>query len=271
MTAATTAVPRRSLHELPVAILALGLALTVGVARATEDGWVRLFNGQNLDGWTVKVAGHPLGVNFADTFRVEDGILKAGYEKYERFNQQFAHLYSNSAYSRYVLRLEYRLTGKTMPDAPEWAGLNSGVMLHSQPPLSMTVPQLWPVSVEGQFLAVGTKAGRQTGNACTPGTHIEVGGKLTKEHIVEAKSRLYPLDEWVSFEAEVHGHDEIVYRVNGVEVLRYQHPQLDPDDADAKRLLQAGASLRLESGHIALQAEGHPVWFRNILLKPLER
>jgi hypothetical protein len=157
-----------------------------------------------------------------------------------------------------------------MADAPEWAGFNSGVMIHSQSPMSMTIDQSWPVSLEGQFLAVGTKAGRQTGNACTPGTDIEVNGALTKAHIVESKGRLYPLDEWVTFEAEVHGHDEITYRVNGVEVLRYRHPQLDPTDPDAQRLLQSGASPRLGYGHLALQAEGHAVWFRNVMLRPLD-
>jgi Domain of Unknown Function (DUF1080) len=250
--------------------------LQAPLARSTDNAalagkWVQLFNGKNLDGWTVKIAKHPLGENFGETFRVEDGILKASYDKYSRFDEQFGHLYTNSPYSRYVLRLEYLLTGKVMADAPEWAGLNSGVMLHSQSPLSMTTAQLFPVSLEGQFLAVGTKAGRQTGNACTPGTHIEVGGVLTKAHIIESKGRLYPLDEWITFEAEVHGHDEIIYRVNGVEVLRYQHPQLDPSDKDAQRLLEAGASLRLGHGHLALQAEGHPVWFRNIILMPLEQ
>lgn len=253
-------------------VLALLPAPFVPAADAAPAGkWVRLFNGRNLEGWTVKIAQHPLGDNFADTFRVEDGIIKVSYDKYARFDQQFGHLYTNAAYSRYVLRLEYLLTGRVMADAPEWAGFNSGVMIHSQSPMSMTLGQLFPVSLEGQFLAAGTKAGRQTGNVCTPGTDIEVKGALTKAHIVESSSRLYPLDEWVTFEAEVHGHDEIIYRVNGREVLRYRHPQLDPTDPDAQRLLDAGASLRVEYGHIALQAEGHPVWFRNIMLMPLDR
>jgi hypothetical protein len=60
-----------------------------------------------------------------------------------------------------------------------------------------------------------------------------------------------------------------VQRINGVELLRYQHPQLDPRDADAQRLLAAGAPLQLSFGHIALQAEGQPIWFRNIRMRQL--
>lgn len=232
--------------------------------------WISLFNGRDLEGWTVKVAKHPIGENYRDTFRVEDGVIKVSYDRYGKFDGQFAHLYTNQAYAHYILRVDYRLTGEVMPDAPKWTAQNSGVMLHAQSPLSMTLDQSWPVSLEGQFLAIGTQAGRQTGNVCTPGTDVEVNGKLTKAHIVEATGKLYPLDQWVTFEAEVHGHEEIIYRVNGVEVLRYQHPQLDPTEPDAQRLLAAGVSKRLGFGHIALQAEGNPVWFRNIRLLPLD-
>jgi hypothetical protein len=240
-------------------------------ASAETGGWIPLFNGKDLDGWTVKVAKHPLGVNFGDTFRVENGVIKVAYDKYGKFDQQFAHLYSNLPYSHYILRLEYRFTGAPMPDAPPWAGRNSGVMIHSQSPLTMTVAQLWPASLEVQFLCTGTKAGRQTGNACTPGTNLEMNGKLLTDHIIEASpSTLSEMDEWVAVEVEVHGNDEVIHRINGIEVLRYQHPQLDPADADAQRLLALGAPLQISSGHIALQAESQPVWFRNIRLKLLK-
>jgi hypothetical protein len=64
----------------------------------------------------------------------------------------------------------------------------------------------------------------------------------------------------------------VIHRINGVEVLRYQRPQLDPkgEMAPVSDLLDAGAPRILEYGHIALQAEGQPVWFRKIELKSLE-
>ena len=75
----------------------------------------------------------------------------------------------------------------------------------------------------------------------------------------------------MSVEVEVRGNDEVIHRINGVEVLRYQHPQLDPRDESAQALLAAGAPLQLSFGHIALQAESQPIWFRNIRIKPLAR
>ena len=79
-----------------------------------DDGWITLFNGKDLSGWTPKFTGFPCGENALDTFRVEDGILKASYDKYEKFEKRFGHLYTDIAYSHYLLRMEYRFTGKMM-------------------------------------------------------------------------------------------------------------------------------------------------------------
>ncbi len=242
-----------------------------GDASTPQEQWHSLFNGKDLSGWTIKIAKHPLNENYADTFRVEDGILKVSYDRYGKFEEQFGHLFTNQPYSHYVLRLEYKFTGEAVADAPDWAKLNSGVMIHSQSPLSMGVDQSWPASMEVQFLAAGATAGRQTANAVTPGTNLELNRKLITDHIIDSKSKLYPLDEWVAVEVEVHGNEEVIHRINGVEVIRYQHPQLDPRDDSAQRLLAAGAPLQLSFGHIALQAEGQPIWFRNIQIRSLDR
>jgi hypothetical protein len=250
----------------------LCVALAAAPTRAADEGeWHSLFNGRDLSGWTVKINKHPVGDNHANTFRVEDGMIKVGYDGYGKFDEQFGHLYSNLAYSNYILRLEYRITGTAVADSPSWAKLNSGVMIHSQSPWTMGLNQAWPASMEFQFLSAGATAGRQTGNVVTPGTNLEMKGKLLTDHIIDSTSKLFPVDEWVAVEVEVHGNDEVIHRVNGVEVLRYQHPQLDPREESAKALLGAGAPLQLSFGHIALQAESQPIWFRNIRIRQLAR
>ena len=259
--------------SLPLACFLLCLSMPLNVVDAQDaedDSWVSLFNGRNLDGWTVKIAGHPLGHNLHNTFRVENGILKCEYDDYEKFDREFGHLYSNLSYSHYFLQLEYRFVGRQLPGAPNYVDLNSGVMLHSQPPQSMFLKQEFPASLEMQFLAdLGNGKRRQTGNVCTPGTHLVYQGKLTKQHIVKSSGPTLSPDEWVKVEMEVHGHDEIIYRVRGKEVLRYTKPQLDPSSKEGKPLIEQGANIKLGSGHIALQAEGQRVWFRNIRLKPI--
>ena len=67
--------------------------------QSTESKWVDLFNGKDLDGWTVKIAGHPIGDNYANTFRVEDGILKCEYDDYNEFDGRCGHLYTCLLYT----------------------------------------------------------------------------------------------------------------------------------------------------------------------------
>src|SRR5262245_25848777 len=127
---------------------ALALVSCMAAAGAADAEWHSLFNGKNLDGWTPKIAKHAAGENYADTFRVEDGVIKVSYDKYAKFDGQFGHLFTNQAYSSYILRLEYKFVGKAIEDSPPWAKLNSGVMVHSQSPLSMTLNQSFPTSME---------------------------------------------------------------------------------------------------------------------------
>ena len=194
-----------------IAALALGLAAEAqsqpvnpagDVKAPAPDEWHSLFNGRDLSGWTIKINKHPLGENYADTFRVEDGVIKVSYDGYGKFDEQFGHLYSNQAYQNYVLRLEYRITGTAVADSPPWAKLNSGVMIHSQSPLTLQLDQGFPVSMEVQFLAAGATAGTQTGNAVSPGTNLVRNGKLVTDHIIDSSSKLFPLDEWIALEVE---------------------------------------------------------------------
>ncbi|MEX2093923.1 MAG: DUF1080 domain-containing protein [Pirellulales bacterium] len=234
-----------------------------------DDGgeWIQLFNGKDLTGWTPKIVGHAAGDNFADTFRVKEGVLCVSYDDYDGpFADRFGHLFYKEPFSNYLLRLEYRLVGEQYPGGPEWGYANSGVMLHGQSPESMGRDQFFPVSIEAQFLA-----GRRgpTGNACSPGTHIVIDGKLFTTHCTDRTKKVYPLGEWVAVELEVHGDKLIRHKINGETVLEYSGTQLDEKDPDAQKLLAAGASREVTGGTISLQSESHPIEFRKIELKRL--
>ncbi len=251
----------------------LSALLLLSVSASAEDGWISLFNGQNLDGWVPKITKHPLGENAMDTFRVEDGILKVDYSNYGgSFDGQFGHLYSELSYSHYILRVEYRFAGEQLPDGPGFAVQNSGVMFHTQPPSSLKLNQDFPVSMEFQFLAGTGEGERSTANLCTPGTNVWMDGKLVTDHVITSSAPTFSPDEWVTVELEVHGAEEAIHRVNGKEVLRYQKLELDPANGvgDAQALLNRGLSKELAYGHIALQSESQPVWFRKIEIKPLK-
>jgi hypothetical protein len=77
-------------------LIALVLFITAGCAsqkEAKENEWIQLFNGKDINDWIVKIHHHDPGVNFGNTFRVEDGMIKVRYDQYGEFCDQFAHLY----------------------------------------------------------------------------------------------------------------------------------------------------------------------------------
>lgn len=254
---------------LVLGVCAVMVAVTTASEAADSEGWQPLFNGKNLDGWKVKIKGYELGDNYADTFRVEDGVLKVAYDKYEKFDGKFGHIFYEKPFSHYVLRVEYRFVGEQTPGGPGWAFRNSGIMIHGQSPESMGKDQDFPVSIEVQLLGGSGKGTRHTANVCSPGTNFVQDGKLITSHCNNSTSKTYHGDQWVTVEVEVHGNKLIRHRVNGEQVFEYEKPQLDPNDADAKKLIVDG-KVMLEGGSISLQAESHPCEFRKIEIKVLD-
>ncbi len=255
--------------------LALGACLllpglTVSQEPASpEKGWVSLFNGKDLTGWTPKIKGYELGDNFGNTFRVEDGVLKVSYDQYSQFDRKFGHLFYKDKFSNYRLRIEYRFVGEQCPGGEGWATRNSGVMLHCQPPETIDKDQDFPVSIEVQFLGGLGKGARTTGNLCTPGTHVVMDGQLIKKHCTNSSSKTYDGEQWVTAEIEVRGDKTFKHFINGELVLSYDQPQYDDGDATARPLIKGGQML-IKDGYISLQSESHPIEFRKVEVKLIE-
>jgi len=238
----------------------------------TKNEWIKLFNGHNLEDWIVKVHHHDAGVNFGNTFRVEDGMIKVRYDQYRDFNDQFAHLYFRNPFSHFHLKLEYHFTGELQQGAPEYTILNSGVMFHSQDPRTMRKEQNWPISVEMQFLAgLGDGNPRPTGNMCSPGTDIVYNGAVYGGHCLNSTSKTYDKDEWVRAELIVLGDSLITHIINGDTVLQYSKPTMGGGVVQGFDSAIWRPGKALTSGYIALQSEGQPIDFRNVELKDLSK
>ena len=250
--------------------IALALVMQSATAQqALEQEWISLFNGTDLDDWIPKFTGYELGVNHLDTFRVEDGVFKVSYDNWNDFDGEFGHIFYKEPFSHYLLRVEYRFVEDQVTNGPAWAFRNNGIMLHSQDPESMTIDQEFPVSIEAQMLGGNGTDERQTANVCSPGTHYVMNRDLITVHCTNSTSQTYHGDQWVTMEIEVRGSESIIHRVNGETVFEYSNVQLDPDDPDAQRLLDAGISRFVREGYISVQAESHPTEIRKIDLLPL--
>lgn len=236
----------------------------------SKGTWKSLFNGKDIDDWMVKIHHHDVGINYANTFRVKDSMIQVRYDGYGDFNDQFGHLYYKTPYAYYHLKLEYRFVGDLQQGAPSYTLRNSGVMFHSQDPRTMPKEQDWPISVEMQFLG-GLSDGkpRPTGNMCSPGTNVVYKGKIADAHCLNSSSKTYDGDQWVKAELIVLGDSLVTHIIEGDTVLQYAKPQIGGDVANGYDPKIKIDGKLLHSGYIALQSEGQPVDFRNIIIKDL--
>lgn len=256
----------KPIHFFPGLILVLLFSCTGAKNRGGEKGWVTLFNGKDLDGWVVKIAGQPLGENFGNTFRVEEGILSTRYDAYgANFNNRFGALYYNRPLTNYRLKVEYRFVGETAPGAPAWGFRDGGIQYHGQDPATVGLEQQFPVCLEYNLHGGNGKDERPVGEICTPGTRVDIEGKTNTSFCTPATvKRTFHGDQWVTAEIEVR--DGVIrHFVNGEEILKFENPRYDTAHAIAKTLVVNGDT-RLRSGYISLQSNSHPMDFRKIEL-----
>ena len=246
-----------------------------------QEEWIALFNGEDLSDWTIKFANQDLDVNFRNTFRVKDRMIRIAYDAYNTFDDAYAHMYFKKPFSYYKLRFDYRFTGQQVKGGENWNVRNSGIMLHSQSAESNDYGQYFPVSIEIQLLGGLDTGERTTGNVCTPGTALVLNGKLDDRHCINSNSKTYHGDQWVNVEVIVMGGESIAHIIENDTVLKYQFPQigggftnpkLGEKDWTSRGVVQskdiwiAQSGKILTKGYISLQAESHPIDFKNIEL-----
>lgn len=263
-------------RSLFTALLLIPVLLITSCATEQQDQgpvvgkWYKIFNGKDLTGWTPKFRGQELGVNYKNTFRVENGVLKVVYDEWEEFGEVFGHIFYKDVFSHYKIRMEYRFVGEQIKGGPGWAFRNNGIMVHGQKPETMAMDQSFPVSIEVQLLGGNGTNDRSTCNLCTPGTNVVMDGELQRRHCTNSASKTFHGDQWVTAEVEIRGNESIKHFVNGEQVMEYQQPQYDERDETAQPLIQNG-QLLISEGTISLQAETHPTEFKNIEIMLLEK
>ncbi|MEX2512849.1 MAG: DUF1080 domain-containing protein [Cyclobacteriaceae bacterium] len=229
-----------------------------------QSEWRSLFNGKDLSNWHIKISKHELDENYANTFRVEDGMIKVRYDGYESFDRQYGHIFYNEPFSYYLYRVEYRFVGEQAPEGEGWALRNSGVMLHGQSPQSMTKDQDFPISIEGQLLGGDGENRRTTSNLCTPGTNVVIDNELFTSHCLNSSSKTYHGDQWVTADFLVLGDSVIHHIVEGDTVLTYYQPQMGGGNVSNHDPNEKIDGQLISEGYISLQSESHPIDFRKV-------
>jgi hypothetical protein len=162
-----------------------GLLLSAAAADASKDdaGFKQLFNGKDLTGWKLIVAGK---ADPEKTISVVDGVIDVT-------GNPNGYFYTEKSFKNYILRFEWRY--------PKNAG-NSGCLVHIQPP-----HHVWPKCVEVQGLY------NDHGHIFAIGG---AKGKFTLDKAAQKKA-LKPHQEWQT--TEVLSKDgELTSKINGIEV-----------------------------------------------------
>lgn len=172
-----------------------GLAALLAIAAASPAADpVKLFNGEDLTGWTPVLDDKDAEPK--DTWSVADGILKCT-------GKPAGYIRTDDEFEDYVLTLDWR-----WPEGTE--GGNNGVLVHTSTPNALGI---WPRSIEvqlfkdnaGDFWVIGTELK-------VPNPEGRVEGRRHK-NLTDGSEK--PIGEWNTFEITCKG-DTITVKVNGV-------------------------------------------------------
>jgi Domain of Unknown Function (DUF1080) len=250
--------------------LSLSLLLPVLAPAATPAPAMPLFNGQNLDGWTVHTPDPAPAAQHL--FEVTEGMLHTYPNATYGTRQPMGYIATQGEYGDYRLTLEYMWGKKKFaPRADPDTGRDAGVCFHVQSP-----DLVWPVSVECQIQEGDTGDAWLVHTRATARVHPDTMGywpvgqeggvEVTKGENPQGYSRLprhfyHEQDGWNRVELIVRG-DGAEYYVNGHLVNKLT--QIKKWDAASKTWVP------LTKGRILLQAEGAEIFYRRVTIQPLD-
>ena len=255
-------------------ILVASLCAILPSLAEEEEGFVPLFDGKSLNGWTsarVLAGGEtPFIVN------EEEKALHV-YAGCEADSKQITDcLNTEKEFSHFILKLEYKWLGKRFAPRADW-DRDAGLLFHVHGDLK----KVWPLSLEMQIgESPGDKAhgkgaaGRfHTGDLFVLGRELRVDTKLKDGHFhLEGETKRgrsrptqlgveKPKGEWNEMEIQVHGSEKATFIFNG-EVV-HEITNMTQKNKD-------GETVPLEKGKIGLQAEWAELMYRNIRIKELK-
>jgi hypothetical protein len=256
------------------AVLLAAVALVILVAfkplSDKNDGFVKIFNGKNWDGWYLKTKG-----NDAETakklYAIEDGVVHV-------FNKDFANnyklgtgendthglFYTNKKYSKYILRFEYKWGSKVANNFADWQ-YDAGCYYH------VSNDEIWPTGFEYQIRFDQTKNRNHTGDIIqgsgtkykwfpsADGTTFlspDLGGKAQVVdgwmHYASTPKKVNTLNgKWNKCEVIVMANQYVIHKLNG-------------------EIINIATDLSQGEGKIGLQSETAEIFYRKIEIKEFD-
>ncbi len=260
----------KNFFALPIAFVLLCVAPTF----ADEDGFVSLFNGKNLEGWT---SAHSKGEKDWGPFSVNEKEQAIHVYATAKDNEKTSSdcLNTNKDYSHFILKLEYKWLDRRFKPR-QTHDRDAGLLFH----VHGNLKKVWPLSLEMQIgeskgdkkHGKGDKGRFHTGDLFVLGGHLRTktprDGREYSADGARKKGRSVPTSlgvekpkgEWNEMELRVQGSEKATFILNGDVVL-------ETFDFTQEK---SGEEKPLNKGRIGLQAEWAELMYRKIRIKELK-
>lgn len=253
------------------------LLLSGSVGFCQDDGFVPLFNGTDLEGWT---SARSTGEGDWGPFSVNSKEKAIHVYANEEPNSKQATdcLNTNLQYSHFVLKLEYKWLENRFAPRTDW-DRDAGLLFHVHGDLT----RVWPFCLEMQIGespgdkpdAKGKQGRFHSGDLFVLRKDLRTSTPIgdDKKYAVDGKQKVgrsvrtplgveKPKGEWNEIELRVQGSDKATFILNGETVLETSDFHFTDKD---------GNKVALDRGHIGFQAEWAELMYRNIRIKDLSQ
>jgi hypothetical protein len=204
---------------------------------ATNDLFISLFNGKNLDGWHSFLRGIGSNTDPNNNFRIEDNTLHV-------IGKDLGYAITDKGYSNFHFKVDFKWGERKWPPR-EKEKRDAGVCYN----IPMNEPDsIWPQSIEcqvqegdvGDFWLLGFSTIKVNGIQNKPANHT----RMIKQGDAEK-----PTGEWNTVEI-ISYKGKCVHIVNGV-------------------VVNMGEEASVKDGRILLQSEYAEVYYRNVKIRKL--
>ncbi len=242
---------------------------------SAEDEFEPIFNGKNLDGWKT-VRGHSSGEHGVFGVNESEEAIHVYAKEEDESRQDVDCLYTETEYSHYELKMEYKWLGKRFTPRADH-DRDAGLLFHVHGDFT----KIWPYCLEmqlgesdssktvqryttGDLWVIGKEVqamnARGDDSFYTPGAElVAVGEGANYDRSLVPCGNEKAHGEWNEVKITVRGAEEAIFELNGKIVNRIE----------GMSYLVDGKRVALDKGRIGLQAEYAELMYRNIRIKEL--
>lgn len=235
-------------------------------AKKSSDGFTKLFNGKNWDGWYLKIRKEDPELA-KKVFQIENGMVHVfkevpeGSEVGNSDNPTHGLFYTNKTYSKFILKFEYKW-GKNIANNYQQFQYDAGLYYH------VVDDKIWPTGIEYQVRYNPENNKNHTGDYWGLAPYdwtadennqfafVNNGGKLQAakkgEHLAKTPQNFNGLnDQWNQCEVIVMANKYSIHKLNG-------------------EIVNMATNFVISEGKIGFQSETGELYYRNIMIKEFD-